>query len=204
LSFGSSVLHGPLPEPQVKHFFQQIVRGVHMLHYLGCAHRDLSLDNILVTKTDPEEIRIIDFGMVFIREHGLSSFKVPNTISVGKYMFKSPEAEVSQEYDAALNDVWSCGVILFCLLVGVPPFQCPRTTDANFRLIMAGEIDQLIRVSVEADLVLSEAAKGKLHLILEPRLHSNVDSDLILRIFKPEDQRISTKEILQHPFFESL
>eukprot|EP00475_Leptophrys_vorax_P025280 TRINITY_DN35387_c0_g1_i3.p1 TRINITY_DN35387_c0_g1~~TRINITY_DN35387_c0_g1_i3.p1 ORF type:complete len:203 (-),score=46.76 TRINITY_DN35387_c0_g1_i3:59-667(-) len=172
------VVNGRLSESIAKKYFKELVRGVHVLHYLGCAHRDLSADNVLITQDD--EIRIIDFGVVFVKDRGCSSFVMNNNITVGKCAYKSPEASGRDgTYNAVSNDVWSCGMILFYMLTGSLPCRYATAADPNFHLLMAGEFDQL----VPEDLVLSAMAR-----------------DLLSNIFKMEDERISTSQILAHDF----
>ncbi|DBA05008.1 TPA: hypothetical protein N0F65_007010 [Lagenidium giganteum] len=135
-----------LPLWRVMRYFAHIVQGVHFLHEQGIAHRDLSLENVLVDEQD--RCQISDFGLAAMTS------PMPAT-AIGKIHYMAPEACMGEGnvYDPFVADVWSLGVILFAMLTGRYPFREPLQRDADFRLLEDFGIDYMLeklRVDVEA------------------------------------------------------
>lgn len=91
----------------------QIFSGVRWLHELGIAHRDLSLENVLLNQEGQEpdvryRVKIIDFGMVTLARSCLKEIR-------GKPSYQAPEMHLDVEYDTFLADSFACGVILFAM-----------------------------------------------------------------------------------------
>jgi calcium-dependent protein kinase len=100
-------------EKKAAEIFQQILSAVNYLHLNKIVHRDLKPENILF---DGESIKLIDFGTS--REFE-SSKKMKATHGTPYYI--APEV-LEHSYNEKC-DVWSCGVILYILLSGTPPFN---------------------------------------------------------------------------------
>jgi calcium-dependent protein kinase len=97
---------------------KQVLSGVTYCHKHQIVHRDLKPENLLLeSKEKNAQIKIIDFGTskVFAGEGG----KKMNQ-KLGTPYYVAPEV-LKRKYDEKC-DVWSCGVILYILLVGYPPF----------------------------------------------------------------------------------
>lgn len=124
-------------------YFAQVVRGAAFLHANGIAHRDLSLENVLVDEQDC--CQISDFGLAT-----LSPRLEPRP--VGKMLYMAPEVcehddgdtDAGELYDPTKADVWSLGVMLFAMLAGQYPFQEPLRRDARFRLLEDLGVDYLL------------------------------------------------------------
>lgn len=107
-----------MSEERSKEIFRQLVNSLYYLHSLGICHRDLKLENVMMTD-DTEEARpiIIDFG--------LSKMIGPNqkiTDKFGTVGYTAPEIYTSKSYDKKV-DIFSLGVILYALLSGYLPFD---------------------------------------------------------------------------------
>ena len=104
-------------EEHAAKYLYQIVSGVNYCHTLGITHRDLKPENILVEEEDGiENIKIIDFGT--------SAVISPNeklTKKTGTSFYIAPEV-LQGKYNEKC-DVWSCGIIMYILLCGGPPFN---------------------------------------------------------------------------------
>ncbi|GAB9462548.1 Camk protein kinase [Globisporangium polare] len=131
----SASTDGKLPQPTTRKYMRQIAQGVQFVHQSGYAHRDLSLENVLVTKDDV--CQVCDLGLA------ASASKVSKE-TVGKLFYMAPEVLAGNRYDPTKADVWSLGVMLFIMLIGAPPVESAATSDARFRLITSQGVRKLI------------------------------------------------------------
>ncbi|KAL2198791.1 kinase-like domain-containing protein [Corynascus similis CBS 632.67] len=132
--------------------FKQLVTGIHYLHSNGIAHRDIKLENLLITKDS--RLKITDFGVseVFsgihpgLREAGGQCGKNMGEIRrcapgiCGSLPYISPEVlEKKDNYDPRGLDVWSSAIVMVNLIFGGPlwhkaeitPNAPPRDTYAS-------------------------------------------------------------------------
>nr|XP_056715106.1 serine/threonine-protein kinase Chk2 [Euleptes europaea] len=122
-----------LSEAICKFYFYQMLLAVQYLHERGIIHRDLKLENVLLSS--PEEnclVKITDFGQSKI----LGETSLMQTLC-GTPNYLAPEVLTSAGtagYGRSV-DCWSLGVILFMCLSGYPPFS-----DQNARLSLREQI----------------------------------------------------------------
>lgn len=114
---------GLLSELEALRFMKQIVSGVDFLHQHGVAHRDLSLENILLTSQ--YVCKIADFGLSTDASRKCSDF-------VGKDYYIAPEIVAGKRYDPVAADVWSLGIMLFMMLTGSPIFSIASHSSTGF------------------------------------------------------------------------
>ncbi|KAG8529561.1 uncharacterized protein KY384_006198 [Bacidia gigantensis] len=108
--------NGKVVEEKARKFFQQIVCAVEYCHRHKIVHRDLKPENLLL---DPDmNVKIADFGLSNIMTDG-NFLKT----SCGSPNYAAPEVISGKLYAGPEVDVWSCGVILYVLLVGRLPFD---------------------------------------------------------------------------------
>jgi calcium-dependent protein kinase len=116
---------GSFSEVQAAILMQQIIRGIHYLHKHHICHRDLKPENFLFQTKDTIEqnnLKIIDFGLSCKFETG----QVMKT-KAGTPYYVAPQV-LQGRYDQA-SDLWSCGVIMYVLLCGYPPFYGETDSD---------------------------------------------------------------------------
>ncbi|KAF2629620.1 Pkinase-domain-containing protein [Macroventuria anomochaeta] len=164
---------GGLIEIHVVHIFRQIIAALIYCHRISIHHRDLKPENILLDR-ETMTVKLVDFGMAALQPTGKKL-----TTPCGSPHYAAPEVIKTTAYDGAKADVWSCGVILYVLLTGTPPFNYSgddRDLKYLFRAIEKGEY-------VLPDTLSREAA------------------DLIKRILIPDPKRrVGLEDIWNHPF----
>ncbi|XP_076023656.1 serine/threonine-protein kinase BRSK1-like [Genypterus blacodes] len=114
--FDYLVKKGRLTPKEARKFFKQIISALDFCHSHSICHRDLKPENLLLDEKN--NIRVADFGM--------ASLQVGDSLletSCGSPHYACPEVIRGEKYDGRRADVWSCGVILFALLVGALPFD---------------------------------------------------------------------------------
>ena len=169
-------------ERQLAVLFYQVFSGLCHLHEKKIIHRDLKLENIMVSEIEKDVltgedyfwIKIIDFGTAKIFEKNKSEKSI-----IGSSYYIAPEV-LKQKYNEKC-DTWSVGVILYMTLVGVAPFD-GRTDDEIIRSIKIGKYNTNNYRFVE---------------------HSEEVKDLVYRLLEKNiEKRYSAKEALNHPWFE--
>ena len=96
-------------------FYQQIVPAVSYMHIQGICHRDLKLDNLLLTKDLQIKIADFTFGARMVNENGHQKlFKK----QCGTVLYMAPEIQRGKLYEGEKADIYSLGVILFMMVMG--------------------------------------------------------------------------------------
>ncbi|XP_070506604.1 serine/threonine-protein kinase BRSK2 isoform X4 [Chironomus tepperi] len=122
--FDYLVKKGRLTPKEARRFFRQIISALDFCHSHSICHRDLKPENLLLD--DKNNIKIADFGMASLQPAGYML-----ETSCGSPHYACPEVIRGEKYDGRRADVWSCGVILYALLVGALPFD-----DDNLRQLL--------------------------------------------------------------------
>ncbi|OQU77359.1 hypothetical protein SORBI_3009G034200 [Sorghum bicolor] len=146
---------GKLPEQEARRLFQQLIDGVSYCHEKGVYHRDLKPENILVDRKG--NIKISDFGLSALPEHLGNDGLLHTTCGSPNYI--APEVLQNRGYDGSLSDIWSCGVILYIMLVGYLPFD-----DRNIVVLY----QKIFKGDTQIPEWLSPGAQNLLQRILEP------------------------------------
>ncbi|XP_042331619.1 serine/threonine-protein kinase BRSK1 isoform X4 [Sceloporus undulatus] len=167
--FDYLVKKGRLTPKEARKFFRQIVSALDFCHSYSICHRDLKPENLLLDEKN--NIRIADFGM--------ASLQVGDSLletSCGSPHYACPEVIKGEKYDGRRADMWSCGVILFALLVGALPFD-----DDNLRQL------------------LEKVKRGIFHM---PHFIPPDCQNLLRGMIEVEpEKRLSLEQIQKHPWF---
>jgi serine/threonine-protein kinase Chk1 len=124
----------------IAHFyFFQLMNAVSYMHTKGIAHRDLKPENILLSATG--DLKLADFGLAALFEKD-GHTRLCNTVC-GSPPYIAPEVVrgrrskrpdlLDEGYAPNICDIWSCGVVLFVLLVGNTPWDEPTMRSEEFR-----------------------------------------------------------------------
>jgi serine/threonine protein kinase len=129
------VMTGRMKREEVTCCFLQILNGVTYLHSMGLAHRDLKLDNVVVSKEGI--MKIIDFGSAHVFRYPFENGIVRAKGIVGSDPYLAPEVYDAKDYDAQATDIWSLAIIYCCMTLRRFPWKLPRLTDNSFKLFAA-------------------------------------------------------------------
>ena len=169
-------------EKQLSVLFYQVFSGLCYLHEKKILHRDLKLENIMVSEKEKDIatgdeyfwIKIIDFGTAKIFQKN----KTEKTV-IGSSYYIAPE--VLRQKKKKKCDTWSVGVILFMTLAGFAPFDGDNDEEI-IRRIKLGKYNKNDQRYVK---------------------HSQEVRDLVSKLLEKNiDKRLSAKEALNHPWFE--
>mmetsp|Transcript_38460 Transcript_38460/g.99906 ORF Transcript_38460/g.99906 Transcript_38460/m.99906 type:complete len:370 (+) Transcript_38460:237-1346(+) len=121
--FDFTIKRRGLPEEEARPLFQQYVAGLEYSHAQGIVNRDVKPENTLLTH-DPQRgltVKICDFGSSKDQDRGSKA-----RTKVGSTQYMAPEVSTSPDsYDGKVADMWSCGVMLYVMLMSRYPFMGP-------------------------------------------------------------------------------
>jgi len=174
---------------------KQVLKAVHYMHSYGVVHRDLKLENILLTSTaEDASIKVADFGLAYILKHGFEAYRPDESMRMkkatiikeafcGSPICMAPEVARHNAAYGPQCDIWSVGCITFELLSGHPPFEAATAADL-FRIVHASS-----GPSFSHDDWYDTSHEAK---------------DIVVKMIKkrPED-RVSAREALHHSWFRT-
>ncbi|HEV8582103.1 MAG TPA: protein kinase [Thermoanaerobaculia bacterium] len=161
---------GPFAVPAAVRLGIQALQGLEAIHSIGVIHRDLSPDNLMITedKAGGLRVKIIDLGLARALEVD-ASFEITQVgMFMGKLQYCSPE-QAGMPSGATLDhrsDLYSFGLVLYEMIVGLPPFESENQHGFIFKrlsedpLPLRGrnphveipiELDRVVRRALERD-----------------------------------------------------
>jgi serine/threonine-protein kinase len=205
---------GGLPVEMLVHFVLQALRGLHAVHEarnsrgeaLGIVHRDVSLQNLLVTYEGM--VKLIDFGIAKATQQ--MSKPTEDGLVKGKFGYMSPEQLRSEPVDARA-DLFSLGVVLYRATTGEHPFHADNVA-ATMRNILMKDPKRPTEIAPQypralEDVVLKVLAKNKsarfgsaqemtiaLERAVPQALHANIDKECVALMHRLFKERIAERE----------
>ena len=172
---------GPFDEVYTAYVMYQLLSAVNYCHKMKIIHRDIKPENILIVDKNQEglpSIKLCDFSLSKLCS--LRGSMIQKKV-VGSAYYIAPEV-LRKKYNEKC-DLWSCGVIMYILLSGRPPFDGDNDNEiiAN---VTSGEFDLTSRPFN----TISKNAKDLINKLL------TVNSE----------KRISAEEALNHVWFKGL
>jgi serine/threonine protein kinase len=168
--------------------FKDIVKGIDHMHSNFIAHLDFKLENIMINPIT-HKICIIDLGKSFVWKKNNQEYKLINAISSYEYMapeeFKNNNSQTISQLCPDKIDIWSLGMILYCLVYEGFPWSQAHLTDKNFSAHL-----HFLKVN-------------KLSPLLFPDINENsYTNENLLYLFKntlciQPSKRLNTKQILE-------
>lgn len=160
---------GHFSDAEIRKFVIDIVEGLVFLHSQGIAHRDIKLDNIVLS--DDMHAKLIDFGFC------TSSNNLHTTIC-GTLEYNAPEVLREEHYDPIKADIWSLGVCIYTMAKGQYPWA--GSEESIIKSIISG------RVKYSDDISAFAKSLIRLCLVLSPNgratakdLHDRLDTSKI-------------------------
>jgi len=138
-----------LPPVQAQRYFAQLIQAVLDMHTHDICHRDLSLENILID--DDDNIKLCDFGQAVKCPRDRSIIETSKDPEERKKRIGKPanvafEVLNQEYYDPRAVDAFSCGCILFAMLIGTRPFVVATNVDPVFRKVVEqDDLDGLLQ-----------------------------------------------------------
>ena len=188
-------------ETEARQIFKQIIKAIYYCHLNGVCHRDLKPENfIMVSKSDPYLLKVIDFGLSRTFPNALSAendsngpkeadINKPSRVrrqtkailktKAGTPFYIAPEVLTGNYTEKC--DVWSCGVILYILFCGYPPFYGDNNKE-----------------------ILEAVKNGKLDFSSpEWKDKSKLAIDLVRKMVVSQDARLFADEVIKHPWMQA-
>ena len=178
--------NGPFNEILASYIMHQIFSVVNYCHKMKIIHRDLKPENILIDKNENGfvQIKVCDFGTSLMFNRG----QIQNEL-VGSIYYIAPEV-LKKKYNSKC-DIWSCGVIMYILLTGVPPFG-GNNNKAIFNRILNSDYDRKLLNKK------CKACRELVGLLLERDISKRIKADAAFKhkwfdIFKSKEIRVDVE-----------
>jgi calcium-dependent protein kinase len=153
---------------------KQVVNAVLYCHLNGIVHRDIKADNILLLHNNIKSpVKLIDFGISVKFEKDTKLKEKTGTV-----LYIAPEV-IDGSYDEKC-DIWSCGVLMYMMLCGMPPFYGANRKEVMLK-IKKGKF----------------SFKSKIWSVISPEAKNLIEKMLT----QNPDKRPSCREVLSHPWF---
>lgn len=197
---------GCFEEAIARTYFHQLINGLAYCHSQGVAHRDLKPENLLLD--GQFQLKLADFGFSNVFAAGTGQLPPGDPAADGAAAAAAAAAAVAaaskimytecgtpgymapeminnkKGYDPCLSDIWACGVILFIMLAGFPPFQKPAMSDWWFAKLATGK-HALFWQAHSRSAYFSDSTKDFINKILNP----------------DPTKRLTIADIRKHPWF---
>lgn len=184
-----------MSEDEARYFFVQLVSALRYCHRHGVAHRDVKLENVLLTQPgaqgQPPVVKLADFGAATLCTEEPDSATLFGTPPYMSPQLLDPQAP---GHDARAADCWSAGVLLCAMLFGRFPFDHARRRDPA---TAEARLDIWVQQNLRTWSDLPELQTPLAHL-------SEACKELLNSLFQvDESARITTEQMLQHPWLQA-
>eukprot|EP00330_Aristerostoma_sp_ATCC50986_P010921 CAMPEP_0114592136 /NCGR_PEP_ID=MMETSP0125-20121206/14043_1 /TAXON_ID=485358 ORGANISM="Aristerostoma sp., Strain ATCC 50986" /NCGR_SAMPLE_ID=MMETSP0125 /ASSEMBLY_ACC=CAM_ASM_000245 /LENGTH=329 /DNA_ID=CAMNT_0001790639 /DNA_START=95 /DNA_END=1084 /DNA_ORIENTATION=- len=171
---------GPFDDKLARTYFKKLITAISQLHKNGYVHRDLKLENLLLN--DNFDLLIADFGFAATFTESIGD-RMKTRLGTENYM--PPEMySIGGDYSGTKADIFSCGVALFIMMLGRPPFFKAKSNDPFYKHQLNG-------------------TPSKFWNIYETKINNNQEYDkswkeiIDAMIHPQEDKRPSAEELLE-------
>ncbi|RNF26910.1 serine/threonine protein kinase [Trypanosoma conorhini] len=175
----------------VRRTMRDLMRGVHYLHAnCGVVHRNIKLESIFLDSSNRAKLGRLDMCAAIPSCEGSDGML---QLCCASKHYAAPELVMGLPYKGELIDVWSAGVVLFVLLTGRFPFEAQEEEEEE----EGGGASLLFQRICTADEVLQ--AHPAIGMVPDP-----LAVDLVRNMLRVRPEcRLTTEEVLQHPFLKT-
>ncbi|KAL3132801.1 hypothetical protein ABBQ38_006728 [Trebouxia sp. C0009 RCD-2024] len=170
-----------LTECEARRLFQQLITGVDFCHQMGIANRDIKLENtLLMDLSDRPVLKLCDFG--YSKDELCASI---SKTMCGTPEYVAPEVLLYNKYAGKMADIWSCGILLYCMLTGCFPFRRKEDEGLETPAVLQKMLPRILKADFQ-----------------KPQGLTPECTDLLCRLLEVDpDKRITVQQILKHPWF---
>ncbi len=162
-----------------KKIFCQLLSALEYCHGNLMAHRDIKLENIMISQDKKMKIKLIDFGFATrLNLHSMHKKKC------GSPYYAAPEIIYDKQYNPFKADVWSLGVVLYALITKIFPFPDPKIQSTFVYNDLTNRYEIIDYNSL---------------LITDPLL-----KNLFSNIFVTPENRINITQLKNHPWLRGM
>ncbi|DBA88727.1 hypothetical protein WJX77_011390 [Trebouxia sp. C0004] len=169
-----------LLESEARWLFQQLIVAIDYCHQMGIANRDIKLENTLLMDTSERPVlKLCDFG--YSKDELCASI---SKTMCGTPEYVAPEVLLYNKYAGKMADLWSCGILLYCMLTGCFPFRRQEDEGLEVQAVLQKMLPRILKADYQRP-------EG-----LTPECY-----DLLGRLLEVNpDKRITVQQVLQHPW----
>ncbi|KAI8338393.1 kinase-like domain-containing protein [Chlamydoabsidia padenii] len=154
--------------------FKQLIHGLAYIHSVGVAHRDIKPENLLLAADGT--VKITDFGVSDVFRFAWTSQGHKSRGLMGSEPYIAPEAFDNKEYWGTAADVWSAGIVLYCLWTQGLVWHRAKKTDAAYASYLRKHSTQQFELFSK----LPTGPRRILYAILDPNPDTRLSCDDIL------------------------
>lgn len=172
-----------LNEDFARWIFQQLIFGLDYCHRKGVANRDIKLENVLLQSGQKWPlVKLCDFGY---SKHEDWDSAPRSKVGTPDYMAPEVVSNSGGAYNAKTADLWSCGVVLYVMLVGQYPFSRKEDDDLPEERRVKCVLQRIMSLDFQMPKDISEEGRDLLQRLLTR---------------KPEE-RATIEEVMHHPWY---
>jgi len=179
----------PNDDKLIRTYFDQLIDGVDFLHSKNISHMDLKLDNLLLSET--YRLKICDFDCSLVENPDMEKVDVKEEYE-GSKDYRAPEVLKHDVKNGRAVDIYSCGIILFCMyLKNFPYFEDEEIHGYNlYKMLMDKDPDYWKAIK-------EIYGNGDPNWDIDPAF-----KDLFMKMVEPDpEQRATLDDIKDHPWF---
>ncbi|SAM05768.1 hypothetical protein [Absidia glauca] len=154
--------------------FKQMVQGLAYLHSVGVAHRDIKPENLLLAADGT--VKITDFGVSDVFRFAWESQGHKSRGLMGSEPYIAPEAFENKEYWGAVADVWSAGIVLYCVWMQGLIWHRAKKSDNAYACYLRNYSTQQFELLSK----LPTGPRKLLYAILDPNPSTRISCEAIL------------------------